>query len=140
MRVLIDTCIFIHLATDRDLLSRDVLSIIEDYENTIFVSAETVRELVIQFNKGKLVSKFWKSAPDMINSIKNDYFIGILPLKEEHMKTYAHLRINTAQDHKDPSDHVIISHAITERLPLISEDGKFDFYRNQGLNLILNQK
>ena len=40
----------------------------------------------------------------------------------------------------DTSDHVIISHAITNRIPLISDNGKFDFYRNQGLELILNKK
>jgi len=140
MRVLIDTCIFIHLATDRDLLSADVIAILEDYDNTICVSSETLRELVIQFNKGKLVSKFWHTAREMIDSIKNDYYIKILPLKEEHMKTYSDLRINTAQDHYDPSDHIIISHAITEHIPLISDDGKFEFYRSQGLDLIFNKK
>ena len=31
---------------------------------------------------------------------------------------------------------IIISHAITERLTLISSDEKFPFYRNQGLDLI----
>ena len=56
------------------------------------------------------------------------------------MRTYANLRINIAQDHNDPSDHVIIAHAITERIPLISEDSKFEFYKNQGLDLILNRK
>ena len=40
----------------------------------------------------------------------------------------------------DTSDHVIISHVITNRIPLISDDGKFEFYRNQGLELILNKK
>ena len=56
------------------------------------------------------------------------------------MKTYSELEINTAQDHKDPSDHVIIAHAITEHLPLITEDDKFEFYKKQGLDLILNKK
>ena len=140
MRYLLDTCIFIHFATDQDLLSRDVYAILKDYENTLCISAETVRELVIQFNKGKLVSKYWKSADAMINSIKEDYYIDILPLKEEHMRTYGNLRINTAQDHNDPSDHVIIAHAITNRIPLISDDGKFGFYRQQGLELIENKK
>lgn len=140
MRVLLDTCIFIHLATDKEMLSKDVLSVIDDYDNTLFVSAETIRELIIQFNNGKLVSKFWKTADEMVDSIKNDYYISILPLKEEHMRTYSNLRINTAQDHKDPSDHVIIAHAITEHLPLITEDSKFEFYKNQGLDLILNKK
>ena len=140
MRILIDTCIFIHLAIDREQLSRDVMAMLTDYDNTICVSAETPRELIIQYNNGKLVSKFWKSARDMVNSIQDEFFINILPLKDEHMKTYSELELNVAQDHKDPSDHVIIAHAITERLPLISDDSKFEFYRKQGLDLILNKK
>ena len=36
--------------------------------------------------------------------------------------------------------HLIIAHAITEHLPLISSDGKFDFYCNQGLDFIFNKK
>ena len=140
MRILIDTCIFIHFATDRSLLSKDVLAMLEDYDNTICVSAETPRELVIQYNNKKLVAKYWKSARDMVDAIQRDYFINILPLKEEHMKTYAKLKLNMAQDHKDPSDHVIIAHAITERLPLITDDRKFEFYCKQGLKLILNKK
>jgi PIN domain nuclease of toxin-antitoxin system len=31
---------------------------------------------------------------------------------------------------------MIIAHAITERLPLLSSDEKFPFYRAQGLDLI----
>ena len=61
MRVLIDTCIYINLALDRSLLSEDVLAILTDYDTTICVSSETVRELIIQFNNGKLVSKYWKT-------------------------------------------------------------------------------
>ena len=37
-------------------------------------------------------------------------------------------------------DTNIIAHAITERLPLISSDTRFEFYRNQGLDLIFNEK
>ena len=140
MRVLIDTCIFIHFATDRDQLSDDVLSILTDYDNVICVSAETPRELVIQYNNKKAVSKFWKSARQMIEAMQDEFFIEILPLKEEHMKTYADLELNIAEDHKDPSDHIIIAHAITEHLPLISDDGKFEFYRKQGLDFIFNDK
>ena len=136
-RYLIDTCIFIHYATDRGLLSADVLSILTDYDTVICMSAESIRELIIQYNNGKLVSKFWKSAEQMIDDIRNKYYIEILPLKEEHMRTYSRLRLNYVQDHKDPSDHVIISHAITERLPLISDDGKFDFYKDKGYTLSL---
>lgn len=140
MRILIDTCIFIHLAIERDKLSNDVLAMLENWDNTICMSAETPRELIIQHNNGKLVSKYWKTASQMLDAIKDEFFIHILPLKEEHMRTYAELELNTAQDHRDPSDHMIIAHAITEGLPLISDDGKFEFYKKQGLDLILNKK
>jgi PIN domain nuclease of toxin-antitoxin system len=76
----------------------------------------------------------------MIDSIRNEFFIEILPLREEHMRTYSELELNIAQGHRDPSDHVIIAHAITERIPLISDDGKFEFYRKQGLDFIWNKK
>lgn len=140
MRYLIDTNIFIYLAKDADLLSNDVLAVLEDYENTICISTESLRELIVSFNNGGIVSKYWKTARQMLTSIREEYFIEILPLKEEHMKTYSDLIINTAQKHKDPSDHVIISHAITEKMTLISSDGKFDFYCKQGLKFLHNKK
>lgn len=56
------------------------------------------------------------------------------------MLTYSRLTLNEAQGHKDPSDHVIIAHALTERLTLISSDRRFAFYRGQGLDLIWNER
>ena len=56
------------------------------------------------------------------------------------MMVYARMDINEAQGHKDPSDHIIIAHAIAERMPLISSDSRFEFYRSQGLDLIFNKK
>ena len=104
------------------------------------MSAETVRELVVAFNNGGLVSKYWKTAKEMVRAIRETFFIYILPIGEEHMSTYAQLELNLAEDHKDPSDHVIISHAITNGMPLISSDHKFKFYQKQGLELIFNEK
>ena len=56
------------------------------------------------------------------------------------MGIYDHMEINESQGHKDPSDHVIIAHALTEHLPLISSDTRFELYRKQGLDLIVNKK
>ena len=138
MRYLIDTCIFIHMAIEPDRLSKDVMSILEDYDNTICISVESERELIVSFNNGELVSKQWTTAREMIDSIRNKYFIQVLPLTEECMKTYSELKLNTAKKHKDPSDHVIISQAISLHIPLISSDSKFEFYSNQGLDFIKN--
>ena len=140
MRLLIDTNIFIYMATDPDSLSHDVRTLLEDYENRICISVESVRELVVSFNNGGAVSRHWSTSKKMLDDIKNTYFVDVLPLQESVMKTYAMLRINTNQDHRDPSDHVIISHALTLGIPLISSDRKLPFYRSQGLDLIENRK
>lgn len=140
MRYLLDTNIFIYAAIDRDSLSRDVKAILEDYNNTFFLSAESVKEMIVGFNNGGIVSRFWKTATEMVNAIREQFYIRILPVGEEQMDTYARLRINKAEEHKDPSDHIIIAHAITNGLPLISSDRKFKFYTKQGLDLVFNKK
>lgn len=140
MRYLIDTNIFVYFATDVDSLSKDVMSILEEPDTLLYISIESVRELIVAHRNKGLCSKRWKSVEAMVAAIEEEYYIKILPLKKEHMMTYARLEINEAQGHKDPSDHVIIAHAITEHLPLISSDTRFEFYRRQGLDLIFNRK
>ena len=137
MRYLIDTHIFIWFAKDRDMLSRDVLAILEDYENQIYLSAESLREFVILWNNKPHIRRWWKSPQDMIRDVEEHYF-HILYLHKEHYERYARLEINEAQKHYDPSDHIIISHALCNNMPLISDDDKFPFYRGQGLELIEN--
>ena len=140
MRYLIDTNIFVYAATDRDSLSRDVKAIMEDYDTVLCISSESVRELIVAYRTKGLCSRRWKSAEEMVRAIEDEFYITILPLGKEHMETLARLETNEAQGHKDPSDHVIIAHAITEHLPLISSDRRFAFYRGQGLDLVFNEK
>ena len=137
-RFLLDTCIFTHMVIEPDRICQNVADILNDYNNTLCMSVESERELIVSFNNGEIVSTRWKTAKDMIVSITEEYSIQVLPLDENCMKTYSGLELNIAQKHKDPSDHVIISQAITMRIPLISSDSKFDFYRNQGLELVYN--
>lgn len=140
MRYLLDTNIYIYFFLDREQLSRDVRAILEDYDNTFCVSSETVRELIVGFNNGGIMSRFWKTAKEMVDAIREVFFIEILPVGAEQMETYSKLELNHQEKHYDPSDHVIISHSITNGLPLISSDRKFQFYRKQGLELIYNVK
>lgn len=140
MRYLLDTNIFVYYVADRGLLSHDVLAILTDYESVLCMSAESVKELIVAFRNKKLLSNRWKNEREILRAIKDEFFIQILPLKMEHMETYAEMEINEAQGHKDPSDHVIIAQAITEKIPLISSDMRFPFYVNQGLELIANVK
>ena len=140
MRYLLDTNIYIYATIERESLCRDVQAILMDYDNEWCISTESVRELIVGFNNGGIVSRYWQTAKEMVEAISNNYFVTILPLNKSHMNTYAQLEINVGENHKDPSDHVIISQAITEKIPLISSDNKFKFYCRQGLDLIFNKK
>lgn len=126
-RYLLDTNIFVYAVQDRDSLNNDVLAILEDYESVFYMSAESVKELIVAYRNKRLLNKQWKTAYDMVRSITDDYYISILPVDNEVMKTYSTLEINEAEDHKDPSDHIIICQAMTNRMPLISSDHKFLF-------------
>lgn len=53
MRYLIDTNIFVYLALDIEMLSRDVKAILEEPDTLLYISAESVRELIVGYrNKG----------------------------------------------------------------------------------------
>jgi PIN domain nuclease of toxin-antitoxin system len=140
MRYLIDTNIFLYLTTDITLLDNNVRNIFDDYQNIFYISAESVKELILFYRKQKNKTKFWKNETEMVLSIESELNIKILPIKKEHLLTYACLEINKAQDHNDPSDHIIISQAITEKIPLINSDQKFQFYIKQKLDFINNAK
>ena len=135
-RILLDTCAIIDLITDPASLGEGGWDVINDPANRLYISAETGRELIVHYNNKRLLSKYWKTAEEMLVSIEDDYRVTILPVTRDIDYTYARLKLNVAQKHYDPSDHIIISHAISEHLTLLSSDGKLSFYRNQGLDLI----
>jgi PIN domain nuclease of toxin-antitoxin system len=140
MRYLLDTNIFLYFATDVELLDKNVRSIMEDAENNFYLSVESLKELVQFFRRQKNKPKQWKTEMELLVSVEKDFGISILTLKKEHLHTYAKLQVNTSQDHKDPSDHIIISQAITDKITLISSDQKFAFYQKQHLKFIFNSK
>ncbi len=139
MRYLIDTNIFIFIATDPMSLTRDVYALISDPEAELCMSSVSVKELLVAYRHKGFNIKRWKTPEDMVDSIESDYCISVLSVGLPDMKVYSRLRINEQEGHNDPNDHVIISQALNARLPLISSDHKFLFYRKQGLDLIYNE-
>ena len=140
MRYLLDTNIFIYLATDPDLVNVDVYDMLNEPDALLYMSAESVRELVVGYYNNSFDTRRWKTAEEMVRSIEGEFFIQVLPVTREHMLTFSRLRPYVQHGHKDPSDHVIIAHAITEHLTLVSSDTRFPFYRKQGLQLLYNEK
>ena len=133
---MLDTCVIIDLLTDIDSLSKGAKDIIDDPDNVLFASCESMRELVVHFNNKKLLNRYFKTSTDVLRAVEEELDIEFLPIRRDVGYTYSRLRLNEAGDHRDPSDNVIIAHAITTRMPLMSSDHNFPFYRNQGLELI----
>jgi len=140
MRYLLDSNIFVFLSTDVELVSSEVITALNEPDALLYMSSASVMELVIGYNNHSFDTRRWKSAEEMVESIGKEFFIDILPFREEHLLTFARLRANIAKGHKDPFDHMIISHAITERMTLVSSDLRFPFYKRQGLDLLFNKK
>ena len=81
MRYLIDTNIFVYMASDPEYLNRDIDAIIQEPETLLYISAESVRELIVAYRNKGLCSKRWKSAEAMIVAIEKEFYVKILPLK-----------------------------------------------------------
>lgn len=109
-------------------MSDDVEAIVSDYGNRLYICAASVRELVAAWHKYQHMQRTWKTPQNMMDEVRDLYGVEILYPQREHYQTFVNLRWNLAAKHTDTSDHLIIAYAITEHLPLISSDGKFDFY------------
>ena len=134
MRYLIDTNILTKFVIEGDLLSGDVSAILSDYENIIYVSSESMKEFVHLMQNGKIVLRKEIRSLDVFDLVENALGFNVKYVNKEHLRTLSQLEL--VENHNDPSDRLIISQAITEKMPLISSDTKFPKYRKHGLYLI----
>ncbi|MDR2595331.1 MAG: type II toxin-antitoxin system VapC family toxin [Fibromonadaceae bacterium] len=136
MRYLIDTNILVFFISERDRLSKEISDLLWDSSNTINVSSRSIEEIIYLLRIGKINISRWKETKDIFNHIDElgfsvDYF------KKEHILTLG--KLTPIHDHKDPVDHAIMAHAITNKVTLISSDSKMRFYGNQGLRFVWNR-
>ena len=136
MRYLIDTSVFINIV-EEDFLSVNVRTILDDYENIIYVSSESIKEFVHLIQTEKIVLKKEVRSFDVFDLVENKFDLRIKYVTREHLRTLS--KLDLVEGHNDPSDRLIISQALTEKMPLISSDTKFPKYRKQGLDLIFNR-
>ena len=133
-RYLIDTNIFIWNIYDRKQISDHLIDILDDYNNTLYISRVSLIEIAIKNRSGKLdLGEDYKT---FVRGFENKFGVKILEIDNRHLITLNNL--NCPDSHKDPFDHTIISQSLTEKIELLSSDGKFLHYKNQGLQLIEN--
>ena len=85
---------------------------------------------------GKVIPKKNIRSLDVFDLIENTLGFKVKYVAKEHLRTLT--KLNLVEGHNDPSDRLIISQALTEKIPLINSDTKFPKYRKQGLDFIPN--
>jgi len=138
MRYYLDTNVLIYvLMRDNDSISRDIENILDDYSNRFYVSSVAVRELIHAYKTKGIEFSNFKSVKVIFEAMDN-LGIEIVPMNKYHLMAYSELEI--VAGHKDPNDHIIISQAISDKIPIISSDRKFQEYCKQGLSFVYNRR
>lgn len=133
MRLLLDTNVLVYFLYSDDYLSPSVKIDLLDFSNVLFTSTVCVQELIHLCQTGKIKQNAERVISDLDNA-----GINIEQVTERHLKSFASLPLY--DDHRDPNDRMIISQAISGRIPLVSSDRKFSRYERHGLNFIYNER
>jgi PIN domain nuclease of toxin-antitoxin system len=127
MKYLIDTHVCLWAIAEKEKLSVNALSILEDASTKILVSQVSLMEIAIKVKVGKL-TEFNVSLSEFVATIKNTGF-EILPLKDEHIFEYFNFDFPVL--HRDPFDRLLIAASSYEKASLISKDEKFQLYADR---------
>ncbi|MBU0696411.1 MAG: type II toxin-antitoxin system VapC family toxin [Bacteroidetes bacterium] len=126
MKYLIDTQILIWFQISPNKIKNEILDIIQDTSNQIFISDISLFEITIKQNIKKLPEFPVKLDDIIFNALKNDFsFIGLT-----HKLFSVYLELALHEYHKDPFDRMIISTALAEEITIISSDEKFLLYNH----------
>lgn len=116
MKILLDTCAFLWLATDAPELSRQAKMLFQDTDNPVYLSSVSAWEIVVKHQLGKLPLPY---EPEyFINQQCNQHFIEILSLDD---KSVYHL-IHLPNHHRDPFDKMLVCQAIEHGLTILTSD------------------
>lgn len=121
MNYLLDTHTLIWFLEDNPKISKKADNLIKDKNNNIYVNVISFWEMAIKLSIGKL--KLPEPFHIIIQKTKN-IDIEILQLHTDYILKIENLPFH----HKDPFDRILVTTAITEQLPIISIDEKFDKY------------
>lgn len=127
MKILLDTQAFLWLIADSPSLSKKAKKFFLDQDNDLFLSLASIWEIAIKMSLGKL--KLQQPIEKFIPTQLQENSIFQLEINFRHVVGVTKLPFH----HRDPFDRLIISQAIQENLPILSNDAAFDTYNIQRL-------
>ena len=116
MRVLLDTCTFVWLATESSRVSAKAADVFADPDNEVFLSVASCWEIAVKHSAGKL--KLPEPPPRLIPAYRSRYGLASLPLDEESALYVGRL----PRLHVDPFDRILICQSITQSMPILTPD------------------
>jgi PIN domain nuclease of toxin-antitoxin system len=121
MNLLLDTHAYIWFSTNNRELSSTVKRLIEDSENSSYISIASLWEMSIKISLGKLsIDKDFK----YIIQDLTESGINLLPISFDHILMSSALPFH----HRDPFDRIIVAQSLCEGMKLLSVDTIFDQY------------
>lgn len=118
MKLLLDTCTFIWLATAPRRLSPGMLALYEAPSNEVYLSVASSWEIAIKHRLGKLRLSVNLSPAEFIPEARHRHGIDILPLREEDSFVLPKL----PAIHHDPFDRMLICQAIANQMVILTPD------------------
>ncbi len=118
MKLLLDTCSFIWLATAPHQLSRGMRALYENPENEVYLSAASAWEIAIKHRSGKLRLAGDMPPGEFVPEARRRHGIEALPLREEDGFVLGKL----PPIHNDPFDRMLICQAIANQMTLLTPD------------------
>jgi len=116
MNLLLDTHTFIWWSCNPEKLPSNLLSLLKNPGNTLFLSTASTWEVQIKIGIGKLsFTEDWEKI--VTREIKNN-FIKIIPITLAHTFTLKKL----PPIHKDPFDRMLIAQVLTENFTIATND------------------
>lgn len=121
MRLLLDTHIAIWWLYRPNLITAEVMSLVQEQAEEVSVSQASLWEMTIKINLGRLDLNL-KTFADQLSV---DGF-RILPIRTEHLISVAELEHHA--DHRDPFDRLLVAQSRCEPLLLLTHDQKLERY------------
>ena len=125
MKYLLDTHTLLWIIADDSVLGENTRSIYLNEMNEICLSMASIWEMAIKISLGKL--QIPGSLPEFVKTHIRGNKIDVMPIELKHLYQLENLTFF----HRDPFDRLIISQAIVENLPILSQDKEFDNYSIQ---------
>jgi PIN domain nuclease of toxin-antitoxin system len=116
VRLLLDTCTFLWIASGSTQLSRRAAQLFRDPANEVFLSAVSAWEIAVKHSLGRLPLP--GPPADYIITLRERHGIAALPISEEEALYLPRI----PNLHRDPFDRMLVCQAVVNGMALLTPD------------------